>query len=58
MHAIATYLNIRSGKISFLSIETLLNMWYQVQTLGYYSPVDGVKWNAEQVKNYLQATHD
>jgi hypothetical protein len=58
MHAIATYLNIRSGKISFLSVETLLNMWYQVQTLGYYSPVDGVKWNAEQVKNYLQATHD
>ena len=58
MHAVATYLNIRSGKINFLSVETLLNMWYEVQTKGYYSPTAGVKWNAEQVKNYLQATHD
>lgn len=58
MHAVATYLNIRSGKINFLSVETLLNMWYEVQTKTYYSPTAGVKWNAEQVKNYLQATHD
>lgn len=58
MHAIATYLNIRSGKINFLSVETLLAMWYEVQTKGYYSPTVGVKWSAEQVKNYLQATHD
>jgi hypothetical protein len=58
MHAIATYLNIKSGKISFLSVETLLNMWYEVQTKGVYTPTAGVTWNAEQVKNYLQATHD
>jgi hypothetical protein len=58
MHAVATYLNIRSGKISFLSVETLLSMWREVQTKGYYSPTAGVKWTAEQVKNYLQATHD
>jgi hypothetical protein len=58
MHAIATYLNIKSGKISFLSVETLLNMWYEVQTKGMYTPTAGVTWNAEQVKNYLQATHD
>jgi hypothetical protein len=41
MHAIATYLNIKSGKINFLSVETLLNMWYEVQTKGYYSPTAG-----------------
>jgi hypothetical protein len=58
MHAIATYLNIKSGKISFLSVETLLNMWYEVQTKGTYTPTAGVTWNPEQVKNYLQATHD
>lgn len=58
MHAIATYLNIRSGKINFLTVETLLNMWYEVQTKGFYSPTAGVKWTPEQVKNYLQATHD
>jgi hypothetical protein len=58
MHAVATYLNIKSGKISFLSVETLLGMWYEVQTKGYYNPTAGVQWSAEQVKNYLQATHD
>jgi hypothetical protein len=58
MHAIATYLNIKSGKINFLSVDTLLAMWADVQIKGYYSPTAGVKWNAEQVKNYLQATHD
>jgi hypothetical protein len=58
MHAVATYLNIKSGKINFLSVETLLNMWYEVQTKGFYSPTAGVQWNPEQVKNYLEATHD
>jgi hypothetical protein len=58
MHAIATYLNIRSGKITFLSVDTLLAMWADVQIKGYYSPTSGVKWYAEQVKNYLQSTHD
>jgi hypothetical protein len=33
-------------------------MWYEVQTKGVYTPTAGVTWNAEQVKNYLQATHD
>jgi hypothetical protein len=58
MHAIATYLNIRSGKITFLSVDTLLAMWADVQIKGYYSPTKGVKWSPEQVKNYLEATHD
>jgi hypothetical protein len=58
MHAVATYLNIKSGKINFLSVETLLSMWSEVQAKGYYEPTAGVKWSAEQVKNYLQATHD
>ena len=58
MHVVATYLNIRSGKINFLSPEALSAMWYEVQTKGYYSPAAGVKWSPEQVKNYLQATHD
>jgi hypothetical protein len=58
MHAVATYLNIKSGKINFLSIDTLLNMWSEVQSQGYYEPTAGVKWTPEQVKNYLEATHD
>lgn len=58
MHAIATYLNIKSGRIGFLSTDTLLAMWADVQTKGYYSPAAGVRWSAEQVKNYLESTHD
>jgi hypothetical protein len=58
MHTVATYLNIKSGRINFLSIETLLNMWYEVQTKGFYTPAAGVQWTPEQVKNYLEATHD
>lgn len=58
MHLVATYLNIRAGKISFLTVEALVNMWFELQTKGYYNPVAGVQWSAEQVKNYLEATHD
>ncbi|MGJ7915234.1 hypothetical protein ACI48D_07110 [Massilia sp. LXY-6] len=58
MHLVATYLNIMSGKISFLSVDTLQKMWTDVQATGHYSPASGVFWSAEQVKNYLQATHD
>jgi hypothetical protein len=58
MHAIATYLNIKSGRITFLPVDTLLAMWADVQTKGYYSPTANVKWSPEQVKNYLESTHD
>ena len=40
------------------AVETLLNMWYEVQTKGFYTPAAGVQWTPEQVKNYLEATHD
>jgi hypothetical protein len=58
MHVVATYLNILSSRINFLSVETLSAMWYDVQTKGQYSPVANVYWSAEQVKNYLESTHD
>jgi hypothetical protein len=58
MHLVATYLNVMSGKISFLSVETLQKMWSDLQKTGRYSPAQGVYWSAEQVKNYLANTHD
>jgi len=58
MQMVATYLNILSGRIGFLSVETLVAMWYDVQTKGTYSPIASVYWSPEQVKNYLAATHD
>jgi hypothetical protein len=56
MHVVATYLNILSGRIGFLSVETLKNMWYEVATTNRYSPTANVYWTPEQVKRYLVAT--
>lgn len=58
MHLVATYLNVLSGRISFLSVKTLVDMWGQLQNNGYYKPAANVFWNAEQTKKYLEATHD
>ncbi|NNG24195.1 hypothetical protein [Telluria aromaticivorans] len=57
-HLIATYLNVLSGRISFLSVKTLTDMWTQLQNTGFYKPSANVFWNAEQTKVYLEATHD
>jgi len=57
-HLVATYLNVLSGRIGFLSVATLQQMWSQLQSPGYYQPAKGVFWNAEQTKRYLEATHD
>ena len=58
VHLVATYLNVLSGRISFLSVKTLVDMWAQVQRSGYYKPAANVYWSAEQTKQYLEATHD
>lgn len=57
-HLVATYLNVLSGRIGFLSVATLQKMWNELQSPGYYTPASGVFWNAEQTKRYLEATHD
>ncbi|UVW28907.1 hypothetical protein [Massilia sp. H6] len=58
MHLVATYLNVLSGRIGFLSVQSLQKMWNEIQSVGYYKPAEGVFWSAEQTKRYLEATHD
>lgn len=58
MQLVATYLNVLSGRIGFLSVQTLQQMWNQIQSNGFYQPAKGVYWSAEQTKRYLEATHD
>lgn len=58
MHLVATYLNVLSGRIGYLSVATLQQMWNELQSPGYYTPAKGVFWSAEQTKRYLEATHD
>ncbi len=58
MQAIAAYLNILSGRVGFLSVETLLAMWREVTTTGVYNPTAGVTWSRAQVASYLDSIHD
>ena len=53
---VATYLNILSGRISFLSVKNLTDMWSQLQR-GSFKPATNVYWTASQTAAYLKATH-
>lgn len=55
-HLVATYLNILSGKISFLTVPTIQGMWNDLYRRGYYNPTAGVKWFAYDVVDYLTGT--
>ncbi|MFC0250936.1 hypothetical protein [Massilia consociata] len=56
-HLVATYLNVLSGQITFLSVNTLVDMWRQLESQGYYKPSATVFWTPEQTKNYLEGTY-
>ena len=55
-HLVTAYLNVKSGKIGFLTVANLKGIWYDLCTYGFYSPSAGVRWNAEKVKIYLEST--
>ena len=57
-HMVATYLNIMSGKINFLTVTALQNIWNDLTRRGTYSPTAGVKWYADDVVDYLKGTMD
>jgi hypothetical protein len=56
MHLVATYLNIKSGKIGFLSLQGLRAIWNEWSSTGFYTPTAGVKWNAADIVIYLKGT--
>lgn len=56
-HLVANYLNVMSGKTSFLDVPTLERMWNEIQATGQYSPAPGVYWTAEETKRYLESTY-
>lgn len=56
-HLAATYLNILSGKINFLNMDTLGTMWGELQSNGFYKPAPKVYWSATLVRKYLEATY-
>jgi len=55
-HLVATYLNVKTGWISYISERTLVQMWSELQSTGHYEPAKGVFWDAETTKKYLEST--
>lgn len=57
MHLVATYLNVRAHKISFLTEATVIAIWNQWSSTGYYVPMSGATpWNASDIVRYLRNT--
>jgi hypothetical protein len=58
MHLVSAYLNAKAGWTPFLTVERIVSMWAELKLTGYFTPTAGVKWNAEQVVDYLKKTID
>ncbi len=58
-HLIAAYLNKMGGNgavipDSVLTVQDILGMWQEYASRGYFEPMAGVKWYAEDIVNYLK----
>lgn len=57
MHIMATYLNVVSGRISFLTRQAVIDMWAEYETHHSYTPDGASKsWNGEELVDYLAST--
>lgn len=56
MHIMATLLNVRSGRIGFLTENQVLAIWNSYAQNGTYQPTVGVTWNGAQIVAYLKKT--
>ncbi len=56
MHIMATLLNVRSKRISFLTESQVLAIWNSFAATGTYKPTSTVVWNGYQIVNYLKTT--
>jgi hypothetical protein len=55
-HIVATLLNVRSGRIGFLTENQVTGIWNSYALDGTYQPVAGETWNGAQIADYLQKT--
>lgn len=57
MHIMATYLNVCSGKISFLTRQAVKDMWSEYNQTGSFTPASGATpWSGEDLVDYLSST--
>lgn len=52
-----TWLNVMTGQINFLTEETVRDMWYDLQSKGYYEPKPKTYWSHADVSAYLAKTY-
>jgi len=57
-YMLAAYLNVLSGRVNFLSVESLRSVWSEWVEKGYYAPMAGQKWYANDIVGYLYGTMD
>ena len=57
-YMLAAYLNVLSGRVNFLTVESLRTAWSEWVLKGYYSPMAGQKWYADDIVSYLYGTMD
>jgi hypothetical protein len=58
MHIMATLLNVRSGKISFLTEIQVRGIWNSYSAKGSFQPAAGVTWTGYDIVDYLKKTMD
>jgi hypothetical protein len=57
-HLIGAYLNVNGGNGAIIPPQVLtsaavLEIWNEWDVKGYYEPMAGIQWGAEQIKDYL-----
>jgi hypothetical protein len=57
-YMLAAYLNIMSGRVDFLTVGALQAAWNEWSDKGYYEPMAGQKWYANDIVSYLYGTMD
>ena len=57
-YILAAYLNVLSGRVNFLNIVSLREVWYEFATKNYYAPMAGQQWYATDIKYFLARTMD
>lgn len=56
-HLAATYLNVLEENVTFLSVNSLKEIWRQIDSKGYYRLSSTVVWTVEETKVYLEGTY-
>jgi hypothetical protein len=57
-YLMASWLNVQSHRVNFLSVASLQEVWSDWSTKGYYAPMAGQRWFASDIVGYLYGTMD